>query len=880
MPASFNVTKLPHLFTKLFTHTAINSPDFPKALTATLAESFRSTKSLGKDDVQALVILEQLFFTLCSIIPNEAITSTFTFSTFISQRIPDKKEANSFMTAILYGLYFRNINLYTLYQLVVMYRRPVKEQLELIMIQLAAESISPNTLQNMIVDLSLQQRLYLILLAFTNYREGSYHILTQCALLHNGKAPVDIAMKRIIEETRKFYFDHNKLHALMNSTDEIDEKSIPQIAQALEEDARQQTEEFAALFQALIPLMISSPVRVFEAIQKVQVPGSSIDENTTGRKEAEENEKRLKQTLGQFNDSSYTFEQFHDFVKIFGSRDQQPYYPFVKYQCPDNSLVEKTKRMLFLFREPFLTAQTDGQDVLFFFSVAYTIIKHMNLLHHRPSQLRDSLGLMTCAIPTKGKALKTLPSLFSIARGLRAVVNHLDGVLPQKTDLKNYPVFVFDQSDAALFRENCQYITELNRQHNCSIIHVSYEDALALAKRIGVDDFLDTTGTGSFGYGGMRNSVFFLAPVLKQAFKSGCNSLKEVLTTDSATLNKWFREHVLDKSDDTIFMCDDDMEIPEANIFSHLLFTHDSKGNYTGIEGLNFGRDSKVIRFPSLQKLLDTPIDNVLFPKWLNYAFETGMSEQVLKPKCCLNLPFGAEEGHVALLFESDPFNRLSIHLSGPRFPSKEIPTHFFIGLHEPLKKYIPYSLLITMAQDLLDPLNRKGVCVFPWNSEKEVRSHTCLRDVLQHVSSEGCIMEMKQRFWRNVHELFYPMENRKMLLRDNMNELINMDIAAVLKAFQSQEHLDKKHTASLEAIGDVYRHAQQDAIIARDFGLTVLESAQTRELDATSIETCMQTTESKHHIARDQFPLTHGLCLMFKVVGCAEFDAQAAKLL
>src|SRR5205085_10235630 len=125
----------------------------------------------------------------------------------------------------------------------------------------------------------------------------------------------------------------------------------------------------------------------------------------------------------------------------------------------------------------------------------HEIISHLEALHRNPDAFIAGLEKTAFAMPTKGKLLEEMPTLPTMMDGLQALVDNL----PRKIKLKNDPIFDFDQSAAPLFAKNSRYIAQLNRTHKSSIIHISQDEAVALAQKLHVEKLIQTTRTGAFG---------------------------------------------------------------------------------------------------------------------------------------------------------------------------------------------------------------------------------------------------------------------------------------------------------------------------------------------------------------------------------------------
>lgn len=752
------------VFAQLFAQKKVTDPDFSRTLTQSIVHCFHIPTEKIHKEKKAFLILDPLFYQF-SILTN----TPFHLPKFIESCSLKKGELKSFLIAVINGLYFGDINLSDLQ------KHNRRENLELFMFQIVAEHVSNKTLTQMLSRLSLDQQAALICYCFKNYREGSFFILS---LLENmpKKQTSSPLLKKLIVELRRKYFDTEIFLRLLQERSEIDEKNLQEIISELEKQALELTKDCYSLFSKVIPLMIESPVLVFEELEKLKQQIQTYKPANNDKEAAENKRNNLKMQFEKYGASQYTFNEFQAFVRSFGLYGKFPLFEQQGEKIINFlSLIKNLQLIEEIFRNPLTLAATDPYKVRNFFGFVLTIILHLDSLHHDPSKYQGGLARLTCGIPTCGRTLSAQPAIVSIVTGFDTLVKFLNhkkamaSSIRENDDggpaiaLRDYPIFVFDQSDSQLFEINSRYIRALNRRYNSSIIQISKEEALSLAKKIGIENLIVTTRKGEFGYAGARNCIFLMAPVLKNAFDMGFRSLKDVLEMDHEELMPLFQQFVLGDDSNplltgsTIFMVDDDIDVPESNIFSHALFAEESWNHYSHLYGYTYGRDTKSsIKFLSLQNLLQNPSEIFKFTKWKRFPFLAGMSELITKPKICLNLPFGNEEKHLILSRESNLLLQPSIHLAGPRYPGNLIPTHFFVALETYLEKFIPYAVCIGMMYDLLDPPGREDKKVLLWNEIDKIGTFKCLKDVFAFATNESTIKEMQRRFWENVEEVFH----------------------------------------------------------------------------------------------------------------------------
>ncbi len=842
-------------FNDLFTE-KIDNPDFRFKMIHTLVECFHISKQGMHKEDKAIIILDYLFKRF-----------SFDFTEFINRYLPKKAEKKKFLIALLYGLYYEDIILVELHS------QNKTASLEYFMLQVLAEHASEKTLRKILNDLPLEKQIALISYVYMYYREGSFYILS---LFEEFYLDQEQGIGSILLGLRRKYFDVHKLTQLITEQPIIDEAALSQLISNIQKHALNNTKESFSIFNELVPLMVDSPVRVYTAIEELKQKSAPKLYQPVAhiREQAFKERDSLKKQFDSFYTTPFSLEEFQNFVQLFGLEKQQPQFKFQGSINITNTLVDNLRILHQIFFDPLLLASLDQKEVLFYFSYVLNIYLHLDAMHRNPSEYRLGIDGITCGIPTKGKVLERQSTLPTILLGLTTMTKFL------RTKIKSYPIFVYDQSDTELFRKNQRTINKLNRQYKSSVIHVSQEAALSLAKKIGVEELLNTTEEGAFGYGGMRNCVSLLTLLLKHAFQMGKKSLDEVLSMDEKTLSNIFRQVVLEAKN-AILMLDDDMVVPESNLFSYALFMKKSPHGYSYTYGYMEGRGTRFANvYSSLDEFLNLHINPFEHTKRLPVIAPASMSEYIMRPKICLNLPFGNEEQHSEGIFEIIPFLQTSWHLAGTRYPEKQLPTHFFVGIEKHLKHFIPYTIQIGMTRHLLDPLNQDGTSAMPWN-QKEVRStFTSLRDVFNFISNEKTVQEMQKMFWEHMDQFFHPGDN-PMKLRQDIETLIHMDVEGIIKSFRRKEKLTFAERKSLKNIGEIYRFYQQDAKYMWEFSSNIFQKVQgDKTLDISEvIEQEKGGIEKKYSIKLQDYPITQGFYLLFQAVGAAQFNLIVSRV-
>lgn len=356
-------------------------------------------------------------------------------------------------------------------------------------------------------------------------------------------------------------------------------------------------------------------------------------------------------------------------------------------------------------------------------------------------------GPVTCSIATCGRRLKEQAAIQSLLASGQEV-----------------NIVVFDQSEKQLFDENHAYITALNK----NIVHISKDEAVARAKAKGVEQLIVTHPDGSFGYGGARNCQFLL--------------------TDAKPL----------------YMVDDDMWIPSANIISaSILSRHDM-----GCEGYQLGRGSKYNLFYwDLPEVLLAPEKTAMFPYWLDFETKAGLSEYLIWPRLCLNLPQGSEESHFFQHAKGHFFLKPSYHLAGSRYPEGQIPTSHFVGLAEHLERAVGYYFGLSIAYYLVSPQE------LPWN-----KSMCTSFDFIAQKSTQEAL---KIGFWQRVRDLFLHKAPRYAAFLQSIQALLLLDVESCSVPGALLEH----EKASLSKLKAVYKKHQEDVRYFWDMGVALSTS-------------------------------------------------------
>lgn len=857
----------------LLTPKSIRSKAFSDSLTKTIARCFRIPATEVTTSLKAECILDILLEKFSAARTKAPV---FHLSAFIQEYMKDQVEINHLLTAFLNGIYFGDINLRGVLPKDTL---PHHNHLELLMLQLLAENSSAETVRRVLAQLPLDTLVVLIYYCFKHYREGSYILLKETEDLlmqHHDSDEARMACQlllKLLKGLRCKYFEINKLESLLMKLSEITPEILAVLLSTLEAYGEERTQSIHTMFNELIPLMINT------------LEDSGWQRN-------------LKNIYETYLHRCYTFDDFLTVTRLFGLEGHAPLLPFKKKVFKENTLVERIQVLLLIFSHPSLFMLAKKKEKKSYYEFANTFIMYLDAIHHAPLKFKTGLDKMTFAIATKSRALADLPSLTSVVNGLGAVVGFLNTKLDTPLSLKDYPVFIFDQSDPVLMASNRSFIGQLTRERECSIVHVSQEETMALATLLGVEKLILTSRSGSFGYAGARNCVYLLTPVLHGAYQRGCSTVAEVLKMGRQELQGLFQKETLGAWKGTtpgisIFRTDDDLEIPAATFFSNALFSEAIQNHYLECQSQFVGRGTIFnAGYKTLSQILKNPRDIFLWTKWFSVPHTTVMVH-VTQPKFCINIPFGAEEAHLISPNNNTLMVQPAIHLPGTRYPAKQIPINFFIGLDEYAKKHIPYTIPLTMSFDLIDPTNRYHSRTTPWNTPSTLSKFTSLRSAFACVAKKSTKAKMQKRFWKNIQTFFYPITTKPTYFRKNMDDLLGANVDAIIHTVEREGELSKEEKESLQRLGDVYKFFQQDAVYFTEFGKEVMlgikegipddnwyEVCVDRGVDiAGIIESTKLRVEQRHGITFLDYPLTEALYLLYRAVGTGTFCDIVANL-
>ena len=333
-------------------------------------------------------------------------------------------------------------------------------------------------------------------------------------------------------------------------------------------------------------------------MEKENPLGAEVLSIIRDKKNAEMQKERLKVFFQPFLSRRYNFEEFLDFTELFGIVEDSTMLNFQNRQCSDRSLAAKVLFLHEAFSDADTLTLTSNEEIQTAINFALKIVKHLEALHDHPSIYKKGLDTLSFGMPTGDKLLENLPSLPSVLQGFMHFFKHLNSKLSEPISLGHFPFFVYDQSEPEVFEKNRSFIERLNKEHGCSIVQFSSEEILQLAGKIGVGPLIGKETSRKFGYGGMRNCVFLLTPMLRNLFSKGKKTYDEIISMEESELKEVFHQSI--QIAPTVFMADDDMEIPASNIYSYALYAQETIGRYSSLHGYILGRNSRSFIFQDL----------------------------------------------------------------------------------------------------------------------------------------------------------------------------------------------------------------------------------------------------------------------------------------
>jgi hypothetical protein len=625
----------------------------------------------------------------------------FGFKAFFKKYLHFKTQKISFLSYLLYGIYYNEIPISNLAH------DKNREFLNEFLLTLLAECIPAKQTNILIRACSIKEQLRLVCHCFTYPREGSWIILQSLQFIHAK----DFQWMSFLHLLRTKYYDIQTFRAL-----------------------------------------------IFEANFELKLVILKLEQKA---------EKQIRNIIAlEVLPQPYSFDELRAFFKVFGLHGY--YIDLIR----ENSLYEILQMALEIQRNPLLSSLSSSEIAK---SFATQLFQELDTFHHHPLHYVEGLKRLVYALPTRGSQLPSQPWLPAILAALDQLIEHLHQKGFPHVHVNQYPIIIFDQAPALQLRRNQHFIKRLSKQYKAAILHISQEQTLKLAKKLSVKHWIKTTAKNEFGYAGSRNCVFFLAPVLFEAFRQGKKSFEEIMKMSRSDLKDLFKKATLGNSnqDIMIHMGEDDVDIPPSHLFLNASFAYRYQNLYVSRPVYCIGRATHAVNpLVDLKRLANKPSLAFFSSHWNPFPVSGRMKGMVTKPKFCLPLVFGNEELHVIPShYICDYFHQPVTHLAGTRFPTKRLPISPLDGILEYLSTYLPYSLQICMSSYLTDPSNALQRSIFPWNDEalRTSQKFKSLGALLNYAALPEAMSEFQRRFWKNLEQSYSAPD-----------DLFNLSIAAL----------------------------------------------------------------------------------------------------
>lgn len=659
---------------------------------------------------------------------------------------------------------------------------------------------------------ALPERLTLALIHFCGFslQEGPWKAMKILRTIYAK----DKEWMQLLVNIRQKYYDIYHLEEVLHGSSKIKLKSV---LKALEQRAQEQIQEIHALLPFLLDLLITHPLR-------------------SGLANAGQAQIDLAYLFAKHRKQSYSIEEIEQFFRLFGLHDFYTTMAFTTQDLSDILLI--LQGIADFLKNPAPIAQESLKIIT---DYLLSLFQKLFALHREPAQYQQGLDSIVYALPTRGNNLLESPWLAAVIEGLKAISKRVSA------KVSTCPIVIFDQSSAKQFKKNHDELQKLAKREKLSLWHVSNTQAIELAKKLRVQQWIPLSLQENFGYAASRNCVYLLAPVLQEATKQGIKSIPALLKMRPSLLRKYFDKRTLgqDGNDAVIGMGEDDADILPCNFFADALFAFLHKNTYFQRESYVIGRSTWYAN-PYLDpaSVLAAPIKTTSQTTWDYKPRIHGSIGLLTKPRFCLPTYFGSEEQQVSLkdaFFET--VQQCPIHLAGARFPAKLFPNSALDGLEEYLSKVLPYVIQIGFIICLIDPKNEMGRCILPWNNLdlQRVRPFKNLGDLWGFALSNKVINKIREGFWKNLadfadDDVALDAMAKRMPIREDIDRLVHADLSLempeALRKFYENIQIDACMLMAL--VRDLLRSRSLKTSIKtveKAFGLKIKQTQLTKDL-------------------------------------------------
>ncbi|MBS0652655.1 MAG: hypothetical protein JSR39_03920 [Verrucomicrobia bacterium] len=723
------------------------------AISPTSSESLSSATSSLLFSSSSDSSFDEAYIRVCSLFSSCTLAlSPYVFSDYWDRycRGLSEEEKTRFLSALLYRFYLNDLDIPSTKVSTAVH------PMEVFCWQILAENITETSLTDILSRLSFEQKARLACLALAHYREGSFFIV---------KSLKQIGEPEIIELIRLCQREQLNCASIakeLQSLTHLNANSLHEFIGNYESALVKKAEDMFSRMQKLLPLIFTlheSRKEGHFAMQKQYgLPEPSAEElaatNAEYSREAETIASLFpfSQTFSTQTLNPPPFDQ-GDFLRLlrtfgYGHLALPPGFGV----SPHLPFLDALDALILVYSTPLSSYKIHPTAFHAQLNYLSNLLSHVQALKS-PFGYAQGASTTIFSLPTYGKDLSRLSWLPSMAENLR------DYCQSTGSNIQDFPIFVFDQSARELFLRNASYIDSLNSLYGTRIFVYSNEQILTLSKKLNLGQLIDTSKEGRLGYGGARNAVYMLSPLLKELDRQGLRTPEAILNVSSDLLRQIFFKTVSHNLW-TIHMGDDDAQIPYGYFLSDLLLAQNYHGRSFVKCGEFSGRDTTSVNgihfeeLFDLEKILSSP--EILFEQtlWTKDKRRWGMCG-ALRSFGWSMLPFGNEEAYnqEELIIGPD-IRPAGFHLAGRRFPQEQFPSSPIIGIAKRLRNFLPYMLETVMVVDLFDTGNKHQRTILPWKKTgMSPQPFANLGSVFETLSSHETEKAMRTQLLKNYWE-------------------------------------------------------------------------------------------------------------------------------
>lgn len=722
----------------------------------------------------------------------------YDLDTFCSRHNLSSADKTTFLSRLLYATYYERIKTSS-------FQEKTPEYKECFLLAALADFLSETKLKKILKVLSERLTLALVQFCGFNLQEGAWKTMRALTSLYAKNNE----WQQLLTNIRQKYYDVCLLEDLLKAASKPNVKSI---IEQLEKQADQQVRKIHSLLPYLLNLLLTYPSR-------------------TNSPNAQSEQLDLAILFGEYLNQQYTIEEMRTFFRLFGLNDFYTSLAITNSELSDLPyILEKLNEIL---KNP-NPIQKEAFEFIVEFLLA--LCRQLYAFNRKPDQYIKGLSSVVYALPTRGRNLTELPWLPSVIEGLKSIATHA------QTKLRDFPIVIFDQSPSKQFQGNKKTLQILAKQERIALWHISSTQAVNLAKKLKLQDWIPLTPQGNFGYAAARNCVYLIAPVIREAATKGIKSAEAILKLKPKLLREWFEAKTLgvNGSDTVIAMGEDDVDILPCNFFADALFAFHHQDEYFQRESYFIGRSTWYAN-PYLDpaSVLANPGKATSITLWDYKPRIHGSIGLLTKPRFCLPIYFGNEEQHATLKKSSiEYFQQLPLHLAGTRFPTKALPHSPLDGLEQFLSPILPHTMQISLSISLIDPQNALGRNILPWNDLEldKIKQFSNLNDLWHYALSKKTLKIMKERFWKNLTDLADEDLPRPLPIKQDIERLVHADLSVpmppALKQFYERIQVDAcMFMALARDIARTQSLKSSIKTVEKAFGLKVGQTQLTKDL-------------------------------------------------